>query len=252
MERVQTARVFAQRLQSTSAVTATAPTPSPAFEVPSRFHEKTSWWPNIFGASPAPRLAVAFSILLLLIGGVALLFGWLRLREQTRQLAAQQAALEQRQRKLDKQAADLQSQLDQLASRTPTPAPSETPPKPSEEPSSPGPSIFAIALAPGTTRSSGGGNKTFSIPAATRSVEITLSLRDTSYPSYQATILTVDRKPVFRSSTLRMRHGASGDVLTFSVPAKHLPPGDYLISVNGRTSAGSAESVDDYVLRIVR
>ena len=85
---------------------------------------QTSWWSNLFGfsgASRTPRLAVAFTVLLLLVGGTVVLTEWMRLREQSRQ----QSALEQRQRELDKQAADLKAQVEQLATQSPQPSPTE-------------------------------------------------------------------------------------------------------------------------------
>ncbi len=250
MERLQTARMFADRLRS---ISASAPTVAAPIEKPRGFQEKTGWWSSLFGSATGPRFAVAFSVLLVLIGGLALLFGWLRLREESRQLAAQQAAIEQRQRELDKQAADLKSQLDQLANRTPTPTPTETPPPKQVEEEAPIQSqpVLAFTLSPGTVRSESPGEKRdFKIAPGTSRLEISLKVPDTSYVSYQATIVNTDRGPVFKSSVLKIR-GSSG-ILTVSVPTKKLLPNDYLISLTGRTPTGATEGVADYSFRITK
>jgi hypothetical protein len=253
-ERVAIAQVFAERLKSTPTGVSTAPV---ATKDPGRPHEPASWWTKLFGDSPGsrrPRLAVAFSILLVSLGGLGLLVGWLRLREESKQLAADRAAVEQRQRELDKQAADLKYQAEQLAkgaTQASTP-PEISAPKQLEQPTPSGRSLFAVTLSPGTLRSAGGGNQGFTLPSGTGNVEITLRLRDTEYPSYQATILNADRVAIFNSGFRRPIRRASGSLLIFRIPANRLSPSDYSISVEGRTPTGATESVDDYGFRVIR
>jgi DNA-binding transcriptional MerR regulator len=189
-------------------------------------------------------MAVAFSVLLLLLGGATLFAAYLSLREQSRQIAAQQAVLEQRQRELDQQAADLKAQTDELARRvqlpSETPAP---PPQVSPTPQASAPVVF-LTLSAGVTRSVGG-SRTARLRPETSEVQLTLDLRDTSYPSYRATIINADRGEVFSRDGLRQQAAR----LTLRVPAKQLPPGDYYVSVYG----GSAnESVADYPFRIIK
>ena len=252
-ERVHFARMWREKL-AVSPDNSIAASRSERRDVDRR---QTSWWSNLFGfsgQSRTPRLAVAFSVLLILVGGLALLAGWMRLREQSRQLAAQQSALEQRQRELDKQAADLKSQADQLANRTPQPSPTLDPgPKQVEEKTQPiAQSIFAIALSPGTTRSGTTGKRDFVVPQGTTNVRLTLTVRDTDYPSYRATLVTPEGNQVVPSSTLRLQRARSGAVLTFVVPANRLSPGDYVVRVVGLTAAGASEGVADYAFRITK
>ena len=244
-ERVQFARVWKDNLAASHAqpIASVADT----YKAP---QAGRSWWSRIFGSSAesrVPGLALAFGVLLVLVGGAALFAGWLRLREESRRLEAQQTALEQRQRELDQQAANLKSQAEQLAKGIPaSPTPIESPqPKPSEEPPSPVRATFAMTLSAGGTRG-GGSDNTYSVPAGTKNVQVTLNVTDPDYSRYQATISTVDRKAVFTSAWQRISH----NVVTFSVPANRLPPGDYTISLNGRTSAGIIEPLTDYTLHI--
>jgi hypothetical protein len=250
-ERVHFARMWKERLANSSA-NSIAASRAESRDVGGR---QTSWWSNLFGLSAGsrtPRLAMAFSVLLILVGGIALFAGWMRLREQSRQLAAQQSALEQRQRELDKQAADLRAQADQLATQSPQPSPTETqtPPKPIQEQSPTASTPFvALTLSPGVTRSSGQGH-VLRIPRGTKEVRLTLNLRDPDYSSYQVAISPVGGAPVFSSSS-KARRTHSGAVLGVNVPANRLQRFDYLITLTGRTSTGTTEPVDEYSFRVI-
>ncbi|HSE31095.1 MAG TPA: hypothetical protein VLA93_05930 [Pyrinomonadaceae bacterium] len=251
-ERVRFARVWKDRLTAS---------PSPPVNdsvIQPRELEKIriSWWSKLFGISGeqrSPRLAFALSLLLLLLGGVALLTGWLRLREESRRLTSQQAALEQRQRELDKQAADLRAQSEEIANKVPPqPSPIETPSvaKPDEEPKS-GTSILALSLSPGGTRSLGGGS-TIRMQPATTDVVFTLEVQDPDYSTYRAIILTPNNTSVFASTQLRLKRSPSGPTVTLRVPAKNLQAGDYSIRLDGRTASGTTETVGDYQFRVLR
>ena len=244
-ERVDFARVWKNKLASTSLT-------SPITQREA-VRDPVSWWQKFFGPteSRTPRLAYAVVALILLVGSVALLAGWLRIREQSRQLAAQQAALEQRQRELDRQAADLKNQLEELAKGSTQPTPTETPnqvdvPTPEGERT-----IVALMLSPGATRGQGSGN-TIRITPGTQQVRITLNVRDTDYSSYEAIIKTPDLTTVFASGPLRLNRSGSRASIVLSVPANKLPPGVYPVIVSGRTPAGTSETVHDYQFRVIR
>jgi hypothetical protein len=239
IQRVQIARVLANRL-------APEPAPAAAAETPQPRPARTSWWQPLFGLSSgsrAPAMAFGFSVLLLLLGGATLFAAYLSLREQSRQLTAQQAAIEQRQRELDKQAADLKAQTDQLARQVQLPSQSPTPPHVAPTPQAV-PSVAFLTLSAGITRS-GGGSKSVRLGPEISEVELKLDLRDTSYSSYRATIFNADRGEVFSKSGLR----AQATRLTLRVPAKQLSAGDYYVSIYG---GPANESVADYPFRIIK
>jgi len=239
IERVQVARVLAHRLAPEPAKAATTTVEKPRTERP-------SWWQSLFGFSPssrAPAIALGFSVLLLLLGGATLLAAYLSLREQSRQLAAQQAALEQRQRELDKQAADLKARTDELASGVQLPSETPTPAQVAPTPQAAAPIVF-LTLSAGATRSTGSSNS-IRLRPETSEVQLTLKLRDTSYPSYRAKLHNADRGEVLTKDGLRPQ----ATRLTFRVAAKHLPPGDYYVSVYG---GAENESVADYPFRILK
>lgn len=250
-ERVQFARVWKDKL-----VTATEQaTVSSRIESQKIERRRTTWWSSLFGVSAesrAPRWAVAFGVLLLLIGGTAFVFSWLKGREEARQLAAQQA--EQRQREIDKQTAAPGSPGDQIATQSPQPSPNvnATAPGPTEDQnSSTRKSFVAVTLSPGVTRSEGPSND-LRIALGTREVRFTLNLRDQDYVAYRAGIHPVGRANVFSSGFVTPRRMRSGAILTINVPARRLRPGDYGIGLEGRTATGTVESVDDYSFRVLR
>jgi hypothetical protein len=239
IQRVQIARVLANRLAPEPAKAAVAETPRPR---PAR----TSWWQPLFGSSSgsrAPAIAFGFSVLLLLLGGATLFAAYLSLREQSRQVAAQQAALEQRQRELDKQAADLKAQTDQLARQVQLPTQTPTTPQVAPSPQAT-PSVAFLALSAGITRS-GGGSKSIRLGPEISEVELKLELRDTGFPSYRVTVINADHGEVFSKSGLRPQ----ATRLTIRVPAKQLPPGDYYVSIYG---GPANESIADYPFRIIK
>jgi hypothetical protein len=239
IERVQIARVLANRLASEAPKVDPAPVPQPA-------PAPISWWQQLFGfstASRAPAMAFGFTVLLLLLGGATLLAAYISLREQSRQLAAQQSVLEQRQRELDKQAADLKAQTDELARQVQLPTETPGPQQPVPTPQAAAPVMF-LTLAAGSTRSTGA-SRSIRISPGTSEIQLTLNLRDTSYPSYRAKLINADRGEVLSKDGLRLQ----ATRLTLRVPAKQLPPGDYYVSVFG---GPANESVADYPFRVTK
>ena len=219
MERVEFAKLFAGKLRVAEAQP-----------------KKAKWWEGLFGFSQAPRLAFAFSILLVLIAGGVLLVGWWQLRAESRRLAAQQAALDQRQRELDQQAQN-------------RPTPTETPvPQESQEPAPQTGAVLPFTLFPGSTRSTSGSSNLHIVPG-TSEVRLTLNLRDTDYSSYRVTLNSPDRQNILSQSGLKPRITKNRAVVTFRVPSQRLPQGDYYITLFGEPAN---ESVDDYSFRVIR
>lgn len=249
IERVEFAKIWKDKL---AAMPSGQSVIAPIVEEREPEGKHISTWQKLFGTSAesTPRLAFAFGVLILVAGVVALFAGWLKVREQAKQLAAQQSTLEQRQRELDQRAAELKAHQEELARHSAQQTgPSESPsPKQVQKP---GPPVFALTLSPGAIRSTGG-YRGFRIPSDTRSVKITLRLRDRDYASYRATIFDPDRRQKFQSGNLEPRQSAAGNVLTFRVPAKNLPPGDYSIAVDGVTTDGLSQTVDDYQFRVIK
>ena len=241
VERVEFAKLFADKLRVAEApAVAAAP-------------EKANWWERLFGfsrGSRGPRMAFAFSMLLvlvaagvLLVAGGALLVGWWQLRAESERLATRQSILDQRQRELDQQAADLKAQNQTAPSQTPVPPQmlQEATPQTSTAP-------VALILSPGATRSTGGG-RDLRIEPGTSDVLLTLKLRDTDYSSYRVTINSPNGKEIVSISGLKPRINKNAGTLTFRVPAKQLSQGDFHVNLFGEPAN---ESVDDYPFRVIK
>ena len=224
MERVEFAKLFADRLRPAPVVAAVKP----------------RWWERFLAVGRGSQLALACSAAMVLLAFGVLLFGWWQLQQQSRRLAAQQAALDQRQRELDRQAAELAQRIQ--------PTPVETPPPPQEPTPQPGAAPVVLTLFPGGTRSTSGSTD-IRISSGTSNVQLTLNLRNTDYSSYSVKLNSVDRQNIFSKSSLKPRVTNNRAAITFRIPAQRLPPGDYYLSVFGEPAN---ESVDDYPFRVIR
>jgi len=245
-ERVQFARVWKDKLAVPSAKRPIDVAPQP-YEPRGA---SVSWWASVFGPR-APQLAFA-SVLVLVLGSIALFAGWLRVRNESIRLDAQRAALEQRQRELDQQAANLKSQAEQIAKNTPPqPSPTNTP-SPQNQEQLPK-KFLAVTLIGGSVRG-GPGEKGSDIRITPPFSGVNFSLRvvDADYDVYEARVMTPEGATVHKSSLLKLQRSISGTRFMFSVPAEKLPPGDYTIRLNGRTANGSFQSIEDYGFRVLR
>jgi hypothetical protein len=224
MERVEFAKLFADRLRAAPVVTPVKP----------------GWWERIFNVGVGSQLALACSAALVVLAVGVSLFGWWQLQQRSKRLAAQQAALEQRQRELDQQAA-------QLAQR-PQPSPSETRVPPPGLVPQPEAAPAMLTLFPGGSRSLSS-SKDVRITSGTSDVKVTLNLRTTGYSSYNVKVNSVDRQGLFSVSGLKPSITNNHGILTFRIPAQRLPHGDFYISVFGEPAN---ESVEDYPFRVIR
>ena len=214
---------------------------------------KLDWWEGLL-AQPAFRVAVAVGVFVILVGGVALLLGWRNLHNESNQLASERAALEQQKRERDEVSTNRQTNAQQPpTNRQPERDQLAQDQKPKREtPDQPilG-SVTSILLTPGSLRS-GGGRQELALGSDTGTVQLKLSLENNDYRSYGVTIKTADGGVVYRQNALQSRKSESTSMLILSIPATRLRPGDYIVDVSGRTSAGQFESVSNYAFRIAK
>jgi len=102
---------------------------------------------------------------------------------------------------------------------------------------------LSFVLSPTATR--GGSGAVFNIPTGASSIQLhLLTLNETPYTTYRITLRTADGA--------RMWNGSSKSLTSVKVPAAPLADGDYVLSLEGKTSRGAFETVEDYVFRVVR
>lgn len=221
--------------------------------------EKPSWWKGFFSGSwmpqPAFRLALSFGLILVLVGGVALIFGWIKLRDETNRLARERAEVEQQRQELEKRLAEQRSKEqpapDQKLREQPE-APEKTlvdsklPQRPNDQPSPPISNSAYMLVLPIGTRGEGANDLTVS-PSVSE-IRLELSLETMDYPRYIVLITDAAGKTIAQRD---VRVGRSPSSSTLSIRTPRLPQGDYRIKVSGLTSSGALVLVENYVLRII-
>lgn len=224
---------------------------------------KVGWWERLFGSGPKLRVAFAACVILLLIGGVVLVTGWLRLRSESERINSERQALIQQKETLDKEltnerarteqlTADLQRERNERAQYQKQIEELQRGLKRDE----PGQRTYvgtlaSLFLTPGSLRS-GGGSRQLTIGADTATAELRLALERNDYRSYSVSVKSASGTEVFSQKGLKPRNTSSGKILVLSIRSGRLPPDDYIASVHGLTSSGQVESVNDYSFSVTK
>ncbi len=112
------------------------------------------------------------------------------------------------------------------------------------------PSVLSFVLTPGLVR--GGGATTLSVPHGASSIVLRLNTEASSdYATYRAGIETAGGRKVW-SADLARPQSVAGTLTLPALPAKNLPPGDYILLLNGKRPDGGFEDIADYSFRVVR
>lgn len=242
IERVEFAKLLSQK---------TAASPSPVAvveEVPKRGR----WW-QLFAFDQPGRLASAFGVLLVLLGGLLVFGAWLQVRQRSEAIAAREAALEQQRRQVERQAAESKERNEQWATQLQA---REAELKGREqvgqevEPVRPPSDVVAqLFLQPGATRA-GGKSSEAPLLRNTARVRFNIDVTGSGSRRYRATILDPDQSVISKPPVLSPRRMRSGDFLIFEIPAKGLSPGDYSVRVEGLAASGEIENSNDYPFRL--
>jgi len=113
---------------------------------------------------------------------------------------------------------------------------------------SPASSIFD--LTPGTVRIEGGRTNTFTVPKDAKFIALRLGLENAPAEYYRVTIETVDGAPV--RSFDRFKSTSNTSVQLPAIPARELPVGVYLLSLQAQQRDGSFLKVAEYSFTIKR
>lgn len=252
VERVSFARTLAEKADSLSQESEPSIEPARLFSSPTA-KPKARWWGGYFAQRPAFGMPLAACAMLILVVGIVLVSGWLRLRSESERRASEQADL-QRQKEALQQSTNLREsptpdsqQSTNLRESTNQDLQRSTNLR---EPQTRQPVLATVFLRPGSLRGSGG-QPELTIGAKTTNARLQLALEKNDYPTYSATIKTPEGRVVFRKNGLKPHNGGSGAHLLLSVPARSLAEGDYIAHVDGVTASGQVESVNDYPFRVV-
>ena len=140
-------------------------------------------------------------------------------------------ALEDRQRELVGDVARLTEQVE--SARSALPADSRTP------------RIAAFVLAGGMERGSQR-NARLDIPATADVADLWLLVRGAAYPSYSASLQTVDGRELFSERALPGGAVDGRAAVLFRVPRGHLRAGTYVVTLSGERASGVPEPLEDF------
>jgi hypothetical protein len=220
-----------------------------------------SWLAFFSFQNPALQFSLAAAATLLFVGAAWLFYQTGRLRAQVEQLElaragqehqqAQQAAEERaRQQQLSgelERERGQRAQLEQELARQKAEAA-----RAREQQSASSASFLSFALVPGLVRDVDG-MKRLTIPAGVNQVRLRLTLnRPGAYPNYRAVLQTLDGAELWTQNLPRANSIASGRAVAVNLPAKLLPPGDYVLALKGQSAGGAMEAVDEYYFSVVR
>jgi Tfp pilus assembly protein PilN len=258
-ERVEVARLIAQR--TAAPVSQVAATPVPVTPKP----ETVGWWDRLFGspavAVPAFRPAFAMSLIFLMLATAAFIVVWMKLRTESQRLAQQQQQQEQLQRQIQEQKArfdELAAKLDKTEQDKEQQAALAAEYKrllAEEQQQRAGTAmIFPIVLSPGGASRGSGGESVQAITIERGATQVGLKLNVThgdDYTHYNAFVKNLDSsKPFTTRSNLHPFTQGGRKYITINVPAKDLPPGSYNVHLDGVTSDGRVDNFEDYPFRI--
>jgi hypothetical protein len=215
---------------------------------------RPSWWRQLI-AQPAFAVAITTGVVVAIGGGVALVLALRGARNESNQMAAERSVLIEENKKQQQQAAELRAKAEQLEADLHTERNQraqdqkliehlqhEVEQSSGELPTS----IASIFLTPGSVRGPGS-RQQLPLRAGINTVKLRLSIDPADYSSYSVSVESGD-VVVFSHDRLKARR----DVLVVSIPARRLPPGDYVVHVNGARAAGPSEGVGDYQFRVQR
>jgi hypothetical protein len=130
----------------------------------------------------------------------------------------------------------------------PTPVQAQTQTSPLRRQQAPA-ALITVLLTPGGTRESEAATPLVLRPAP-QWVRVELVLENDRYDSYAAELQDVEGRVLWKEESLRARTAPSGRTVAVSVPAKLLPPGDYVVVLQG-IRRGKASEINNYTFTVV-
>ena len=214
-----------------------------------------SWWQRLLvslrGQRPTLRFSLALATVLIMLGSV---WVFIEIRRRQRELAQTQAASEtqkRREREQSQPPADESRRAEELAAeqerveRSPQRMPQPTPTSGSA------PRSVSLALTVGGVRSGDTGQTpTLFIPPGTTQARLQLLLKDNNYPGYRAALQAVGGAEIFSQMNVKPRRAKTGASFVFTVPARKLAAGDYVLTLSGINPDGEVDDLSKSLFRV--
>jgi hypothetical protein len=115
----------------------------------------------------------------------------------------------------------------------------------------PAPIIASLSIAPGSVRDKGQVNRV-RLTTDVQQLKLGLKLQGEDYQSYRIDVQTVEGKSIWKEANLRARQRAGEKSVIATLPARHMPEGDYLVRLSGAAAGGGYEEVATYYFTILR
>jgi len=186
---------------------------------------------------------------------VALVGFWFfvnRWRQQQREAAQIQAQRENQEHREREQTASQQPKETPQDSqqRVPQIPPESSQPSPNSNTNA-APPIVSLALTVGGVRSADGSvTQTLVIPHDTTQAQISLDLKDDSYPHYRISLRKIGGPEIFTQTNIRPHSTKAGPRFVFKVPASRLTSGDYALTLGGITPEGEVDDLNKSLFRV--
>jgi hypothetical protein len=212
--------------------------------LPSRFSHAFRRWVWPVRRMPAPVTAVAAIALIAGLAGTVVL-----LNEQLRTARVEQTEAARREQELRTQAEQERERLQQLTAELQQERASRLAAQQSLEAMQPG-SIAAVVLTPGLLRDAAAPPRVVK-RANTTQLVLQLQLPDTGYDGYRAILRQVSGGETWRQE-FSPPVPADSEMLTITIPAARVAPGDYLLALQGRVRDGAFDDVSSYFFQVVQ
>jgi hypothetical protein len=215
---------------------------------------------TLFGLqNPLLQFALTAASILLLLGGSWLFYQTVKLRSQVQELEVARTEQEQQRIQQEQQAAEARARGEQLNEQLEAERRKreeleqalarQKAARANETSSTSAISFLSFILTPGLSRDIDS-TKRLTIPANVNQVRLRLNLkRPGNYPGYQAVLQTLDGAELWQRNVPRT---GAGQAVNVSLPARLVPPGDYVLILKGRATSGEMEELDEYYFNVVR
>ncbi len=113
-------------------------------------------------------------------------------------------------------------------------------------------SVLSVMLTPGQLRGGADKENNITILSSTNVVQLQLALTQDEYPSYRATLITVEGAEIFTLDGLKAKDFSGVRQVILNIPARILTKADYLLTLSSSTTDGRFVEVAEYSFRVAK
>lgn len=225
------------------------------------------WWKrffkDLFDRQPAWTITLASCVIVVLLGGAAVIVQSVRLRRESQRLASERAAIDQEREAMTRLSAEQKTRSEASASKLEAQQRSiaearaqlealrkraqQTEREGIDQQKAGAPAMATLILYAGSLRG-GDGPAEVKIPPDASQLPLKLVLETAYYRRYDVVIKNAEEKELFPKNGLKLRPGKT---LFLKVPTTYLKPGTYYVDVSGVASSGATKHLRTYQFRVI-